>query len=292
MKSPEGNIKIAVIGGDLRQIYTGISLADRGYEVAMFGFDKYDGDVGLCTRCSSISDALRNCDSVVLGNPVTNDGYNLFLPLHDKIVSLKEVLINVDKKCVILGGRTSNIIENYQCMIIDYFSREELIIANAYLTAEVAIGMAMSEINESLLDMSVLVMGYGRIGKSLCYLLKGMGANVYASARKESDFAWIKAYGYSPIDTSNVCEIVTSCKLVFNTIPQLVLGENVLNCLQKDTLIIDLASKPGGVDFEAAKKCGLKALWALALPGKKLPVSAGRAQASVILDMMEDKGVI
>ena len=292
MKSPEESIKIAVIGGDLRQIYTAMSFADKGYETALFGFDNYTGDIGLCTKCRNLADALNKSKAVILGNPVSNDGLNLFCPMNEEKVTVEEVVSDIEKDCIVLGGRCGNISSNFSYKIIDYFEREDLVIANAYLTAESAVGIAMYEMNESIRDMSVLVMGYGRIGKSLCHILKGMGANVYASARKESDFAWIRAFGYSPVDTGRVCDVVSECKLLFNTIPKVVLGEDVLCCLQKDTLIIDLASKPGGVDFDAAKKCGLKTIWALALPGKKLPAGAGRVQADVILDILDDEGVI
>ena len=284
--------KIAVVGGDMRQIYMAVKMADMGHEVAVCGFDEYKGDFGLCTRCRNIDDVINNTCAVILPIPVTNDGKNLFMPLSQFKFSLDEIVEKIGNKTLVLGGRTEDVHNKFREGIIDYFDKEELVIANAYLTAESAVSIAMQEMNLSLNDMNVLVMGYGRIGKCLCHLLKSMGANVYASARKETDFAWIRAYGYSPVDTSKVCDVVSSCKLIFNTIPKLVLGENVLSCLPKDCFIIDLASKPGGIDFEAAKKCGLRTVWALGLPGKKLPESAGNTQAKVILDILEDKGLI
>ncbi|MBE6681479.1 MAG: dipicolinate synthase subunit DpsA [Ruminococcaceae bacterium] len=292
MKCSDENIKIAVIGGDLRQVYTATELANNGYEVAVFGFENFTGDIGLCTRASCVDDALNKSRCVVLPMPLSNDGKMLFMPFSDIKLGLCDLFSKVSDDIMLFGGRVGDVSEKYGVKIEDYFEREELVIANAYLTAESAVSIASNEMKESLRYMSVLVMGYGRIGKALCHLLKGMGANVYASARKNKDFEWIRAFGYSPIDTSKVCDVVASCRLIFNTIPKLVLGEDVLCCLQKDCLVIDLASKPGGVDFEAAKKCGLKTLWALGLPGKKLPISAGRVQARVILDMLEDEGVI
>jgi len=43
--------------------------------------------------------------------------------------------------------------------------------------------------------------------------------------------------------------------------------------MKKDSLIIDLASYPGGIDFEIAKELGIKTNWALGLPGKVSPKS-------------------
>jgi dipicolinate synthase subunit A len=66
---------------------------------------------------------------------------------------------------------------------------------------------------------------------------------------------------------------------IFNTVPSMVLPRERLMLLRPGTLVIDLASSPGGVDFEAAKQLGLEAILALGLPGKVAPVSAGRILA-------------
>ena len=53
-------------------------------------------------------------------------------------------------------------------------------------------------------NMDILIVGFGRIGKILCKTLDGLGANVYCEARKYSDIAWIKAYGYNPIHINDL----------------------------------------------------------------------------------------
>ena len=42
-----------------------------------------------------------------------------------------------------------------------------------------------------------------------------------------------------------------------------------------NALVIDLASMPGGVDFRAAERLGIKAIHALSLPGKVAPKTSG-----------------
>ena len=49
------------------------------------------------------------------------------------------------------------------------------------------------------------------------------------------------------------------------------------------TLIIDLASKPGGTDFRYAEKRGIKALLAPSLPGIVAPKTAGQILANVLI---------
>jgi dipicolinate synthase subunit A len=79
--------------------------------------------------------------------------------------------------------------------------------------------------------------------------------------------------------------------IIFNTIPSVILGEEQLEKVKKDCVIIDLASKPGGVDFEASKRLGIKTIWALALPGKVAPITAANIIKSTIFNMMDELGV-
>ena len=288
--------KIAFVGGDERQIYAAMVLSGRGYSVEIFGFDNFSGDIGGCKTQKSLDEILSENRIVVLPMPVSRDGESLFCPLSENTVKLDELFDKAHKNTVFLGGnpdiKSVEIAGNYGFDVVNYFDREELLVANAFLTAESGVAIALSELKNSVCDYPVLVIGHGRIGKMLCHLLKAMGASVYASARKKSDFAWIRAFGYSPVNTCKICEIVTDCRLIFNTVPNLVLGKETLGCLPKDCLVIDLASKPGGVDFEAAKNLGLKVIWALALPGKFKQKSAGKAVAETIISILEDMEVI
>ena len=54
------------------------------------------------------------------------------------------------------------------------------------------------------------------------------------------------------------------------------------------TLIIDLASKPGGTDFRYAEKRGIKALLAPSLPGIVAPKTAGQILANVLGQLIQD----
>ena len=60
--------------------------------------------------------------------------------------------------------------------------------------------------------------------------------------------------------------------------------------MRPDCLILDLASKPGGVDQTAAGELGLAVIWALALPGKVAPVTAGAAIQTAIYNMLQELG--
>ena len=53
-------------------------------------------------------------------------------------------------------------------------------------------------------------------------------------------------------------------------------------------LVIDLASRPGGVDFAGAAQLGVKVIWALSLPGKVAPVTSGQISCDTIYHMLQE----
>ena len=145
----------------------------------------------------------------------------------------------------------------------------------------------MEETIKTLHSSNILILGFGRIGKTLANMLKGIGANVYCEARKNEDLAWIKTYGYEPITLDNLNENLNKFDIIMNTIPSLILKEKEINCLKKDCLLIDLASSPGGIDIKAAKENKIKTIWALALPGKVAPLTSAEFIRDTIYNILE-----
>jgi len=86
------------------------------------------------------------------------------------------------------------------------------------------------------------------------------------------------------------CSALKKADVVFNTVPAKLLNYTALSMLKSGTPVIDLASKPGGVDFEAARTLGTNIVWALSLPGKTAPVTAGEIICSTVLTIMEEYG--
>jgi dipicolinate synthase subunit A len=53
--------------------------------------------------------------------------------------------------------------------------------------------------------------------------------------------------------------------------------------------MIDIASKPGGIDYHYAEKRGLKAILCPSLPGIVAPKTAGRILAATIRQLMMEE---
>ena len=175
--------------------------------------------------------------------------------------------------------------------LYDYYESEELMINNAYLTAEGAVSLAMNELNISLWGTRVCVIGYGRIGKFLARMLSALGASVTVAARKGTDLAYASGFGLDTLriayenGRSSLCALA-DCDLIFNTAPYRLLDAQVLACISKEALIIDLASAPGGIDPEAARRLDVQVISAQGLPGKYAPLTAGRFVGDAIATLL------
>lgn len=137
-----------------------------------------------------------------------------------------------------------------------------------------------------------LVLGFGRCGKVLAHMLKGIGANLSVEARSLSDLAYIESYGYVPVALGDLHLYLDQYNFIFNTIPTMILDEKKLKKVKEGCVIVELASKPGGVDFNAAKRLGIKAIDAQSLPGKVAPETAAKIIFDTILNAYSDMGVI
>ena len=153
----------------------------------------------------------------------------------------------------------------------DYYRREELAVGNAIPTAEGAVGIAIREYPGTINGAKCLITGFGRIGKNLAIILRGMGAEVFCAARKKADLMQMRAFGVQPLTYR---EISRRFDLIFNTVPAKVLTSPVLMQQTRDTLIIELASAPGGTDLKRAEELHLHVIDAPSLPGRVAPKTA------------------
>ncbi len=286
--------KILFVGGDLRQIRAINGISCRENEVYVLGFDseyaeKLSEKVQMIWDFSEIDDIY---DAVVLPLPYSTDGKTVNTPLYKKTITLNQVFENISTHNKILAGRCDpkikTMAETHRIMLIDYLCREELAILNAIPTAEGAIQIAMEESHFTLHSSKCLILGNGRIGKILAKMLSGIGAEVTVAARKKGDIAYAFAMGHKTTAITDVEDIADEFDIIFNTAPSLILDFHLLSKLKRDVLIIDLASKPGGVDFDEARRQGLKVIWALSLPGKVAPDTAGDIICSTILNILDE----
>ena len=268
--------KISIIGGDLRTVKLVEMLIEEGVEVYSYALENAE-DIPKTNKCEDLKEAIDKSKIILGPIPFSSNGNNINTPFSSKKILVTEFLDSISEKTLIGGQFKQEIYELAQernIKLIDISKREDLSVLNAVSTAEGTIKIAIEETPRNLHGSDILILGFGRTGKVISNMLKGLGAKVSCEARKNSDLAWIKAYGYEPIPLANLKENLHRYDIIINTIPYIVLDRTNLEQVKRDALVIDLASNPGGVDKGAIKEQKIKFIWALSLPGKISPVTS------------------
>ena len=291
-------LKLAVLGGDQRQISMANALAEYGYEVKAWGLGQCQRGIGDATLCKTWEGAVEDADAVILPLPASADGVRVHCPLHDNDVFLRvTTLLDGISGKRLYGGRLSepirSIAEQKQVEWVDYYESELLQLKNALPTAEGAIALAMQELPVTIFGTQAAVIGYGRIGSLLAAKLRALGADVTVYARRSEQLTLAHLHGNraKPLTlcdgSSALAALSKGCRVVFNTVPFRLMTREVLEQLPTSCVLIDLASAPGGIDHIAAAELGIRTVWGTALPGKCTPESAGRFIADTLIEMLE-----
>ncbi len=268
------NLSFGFYNGDLRSVYMANSLARR------FTVYTYNIDAKKLNNCNVVNtpeELFKKSDVII--PPVS-----LFIN-NEKEVNAFCQLINC--RNFVFGGCFPEQLITYfkenNIKHCDYMNNEDFVLYNTISTAEGVLAIAISETDINLNESNVLVIGYGRCAKTLIRKLQNLSKSVCVTARKESDVFAAKLYGFDGFVLSDISGRIGKYNIIINTVPAMVLGREILCKITADTLIIDIASKPGGVDFEYCEKNGLKAIHALSLPGKYAPRSTAVFLCNMLL---------
>lgn len=282
-------LNVWIVGGDLRQAALARQLTEDGHTVHTFAMEKAEG-----MTCENDLAEITRADCVVLPLPAVNDRGMVNAPLSAGEYPAAWVLDALEEGQLVCAGMVRSelrtLAEERGLILRDYFAREELAVANAVPTAEGAVQIALEELPITLHNARVLVIGYGRLGKVTAQRMAAMGARVTVAARSYEQLEWARVWGYATEHTADLVPWLCGYDLVVNTVPARVLGQEELSALHPGALVIDLASKPGGVDFERAAALGVRVVWALSLPGKVAPESSGSYIKITIYHIIDELG--
>ena len=216
------------------------------------------------------------------------------MPLEADATGLARILRAAKPGALALGGRVSLPVEEAaRCAgveLVDYFLRPELETLNAVHTAEWCLSLLLQLRDCTIWESGFLVLGYGRIGRAVARRIALLGGRVTVAVRSAEQRAAARCAGYRAAPLDALPTLLSVTDTVINTIPAPVLGREQLVCLPQDALIIDLASRPGGTDFAAARELDLHAEHALSLPARCAPRTAGALVAQTVLSILRERG--
>lgn len=287
------NITFCIIGGDLRIIYLAKLLATDGNKIYTYGLEGSE-DIKKqknILQCETIQEAISRSKYIISSIPFSSDGKFINTPFSNNEISIHKLINLLDNKILICGNVSEEIrryAKNNDVEIIDVMKKEELAILNTIATAEGTLEIILSNTDTIIQGINILILGFGRVAKTLAKKLDAISAKVCCAARKQEDLAWIRTLGYDAININNIGDNLNKYDIIINTVPQMILSEEKMKYIKQDCLLIDLASKPGGIDQEAAKNKRINSIWALALPGKVAPVSTAKYIKDIVYNELKN----
>ena len=283
-------IDVGILGGDKRQIELINLFHNEGYNTFATGFDKVISKILVINY--NVKELLEKSEFLIFPIPISKDNIYFNTPFSEFKTPIKNCIREMYNKKIFCFDSNKLLrlcpeFEGYQ--YYDLAENEDFLLGNAKITAECAIELVKSEFNiNNFKDLKILICGFGRIGKSLTDLLIKEDAKLSVSARKLKDIKKIESLKVNAVFTQNLKEY-SGFDLIFNTIPHIIFDENTLKTTANNSIIIDLASIPGGVDRDAAEKLNIKVKQALALPGKMEPYKSAELIKNTILNIIEEK---
>lgn len=248
---------ICIFGNDKRMEYVEAWLYTCGYE------------------CNREYKSIDEKTLVILPPPVNQN-------------TIKELEPYLKHGIVFVGGAISEdvkiLLKKRKIEYYDYLKWEMVVSENAYLTAKGILKEAQEK--SAIIEHSnCLVTGYGYCGKAIAKAIKHSGGNADIMVRnhKLKDIIIENGYGYIDLNNFDKCQM-GKYSYIFNTVPAKVIDKNLIAELSSNVMIFDIASAPGGVDFDYCKENDIFSFHSLGIPGRLYPEDAGTIIAKALIN--------
>mgnify|MGYP001407035366 CR=1 FL=1 len=284
---------VVIFGGDARQLEIIRKLLIYNAKLSLIGFDRLDDSYTGASKKTVAEMDWSDVDAIILpvhGSQLDGTIDSIFSDKEEKL--LVEHLQKTPEHCLVFTGISNRYLdectERAKRKLIKLMDRDDIAIYNSIPTAEGAIMMAIQHMDITIHRSKVVVIGLGRVGMTVARAFDALGAKVSVVARRADHLARITEMGLDAYSFAEMNVPLRDVDLLINTVPAPVVTKDVLANMPLHALIIDLASKPGGVDFEYAEKRGIKALLAPSLPGIVAPKTAGQILADTLATLIKE----
>jgi dipicolinate synthase subunit A len=283
---------VAVIGGDARQLEVIRKLIELDAKVSLIGFDQLDHGFTGANKEQVNESLFQEVDVIILPVAGTNaEGEVDTIFSSEKAILTQELIEKTPNHCVVYSGISNDYLNRITVnrKLVKILERDDVAIYNSIPTVEGTIMMVIQHTDYTIHGSTVAVLGLGRTGMSVARAFAGLGAKVRVGARKSEHIARISEMGLTPFYMQDIEEVMKDVDICINTIPHLVVTAKVISKMPSHSLIVDLASRPGGTDFRYAEKRGIKAILAPGLPGVVAPKTAGKILAGVLTQLLGEE---
>jgi len=282
---------IAVVGGDRREQEIARLAATTGATVRAFGFPWPEAGIAGVSLTDSAAEALDGARVALFPIPGIAPSGALFAPsASEAIIPDRAMLAAMRPPAhIILGWGDERLKAHASALGItlhEYEWDQDLMLLRGPAIVEGLLKVVIENTAITIHKARVAVVGQGSIGFLLARYMVALGAYTHVVARNAVQRAAAYAAGAEVHTLDGLAALAPQLDMIFSTVPSRVVGREVLERLPGHALVVDLAAPPGGVDFDAAKALGLKAIWARGL-GSRAPVTVGASQWSGVRPRIE-----
>jgi dipicolinate synthase subunit A len=282
-------IQVAVIGGDVRQLAVVEALIPMAQTVNVYAHPQTALPKNAI-YCATLEKALEAVNTVVLPIGGMNDAGMIRSYQADQFIDFGRYFNFLELGTLVLtGSLTAKWLEQAtkrELQVVQYAEDDTIAILNSIPTAEGAVQIALEQLPITIHGSQTLVAGFGRVGMTVARSFQGLGAQVTVVARRFELLARAREMGYGTVIQHQLALVVPKMQIIINTVPAILFDQTILAASAPEVLMIDLASAPGGIDFNTAKALGRKTIFASGLPGKVAPQTAGAILASAIPELI------
>lgn len=285
------NHVLLIIGGDFRQLEVIRLLAPKLRKIYLMGFEDASIPFENVVKVKEQTAPLHEVDSILLPIPgIQDNGMAESTFFKEGVILTKDIINKTKSNSIIYSGIITPFLKQLAAEtnrnLVALFARNDVAILNSIPTAEGTLMLAIKHTDITIHNANLLVLGFGRVGKTVARLFSAVGAKVTVLVNKKEDEARVIEMGFLPIFEASLESTISAQHIVINTVPALILTAPLIRKMSSQALIIDLASKPGGTDFTAAKEHNIQTLWALGLPAKVAPRTAGTIIGKTLLELL------
>lgn len=283
--------QLLILGGDKRQEYMALDLYKKGFDVSVFGISQLDEAENIkILDFKELQEKIGLFDAIILPLPASRD--NKHIATSGEEISIDFLLSNIKSSQVVFAAMLND--ENKSkffkrgIKLYDYYEREDIKTRNAYPTAQGVLKIILDNLPICLNRMKCLVTGCGKTAQAISLMLKSLDVKVTIAARKCGDIAWAENNSMDGIYIKNLKNSSIDFDVVINTVPYTILDDTILSKINRQCLLIEIASKPYGIDLSSAQKYKIHSIIAGSLPGKTVPKAAGEIISDTISYMIKE----
>jgi dipicolinate synthase subunit A len=273
---------IGMLGGDRREQEIARRAAATGASVRAFGFPWPDEGVAGVKQAKSATAALAGAHFGLFPIPGSTPEGVLFAPtLREKVVIDSGLLGKMAPGAHVILGIANDRIKTAAARagvtLHEYDNDVRLMLLRGPAIIEGILKVLIENTDFTIHRAEIGVVGQGTIGSLLTRTLVLLGARANVFARNPIQRAAATAVGAMSWPLDALPGRAPMLEILISLVPTRVVTRAILQRFSRNTLIVDVAAPPGGIDLAAASELGVRTVWARGL-GSRAPVSVGASQ--------------